>query len=77
MSKALRQQLEEIIALSDEEYTYILSHFKTRKLKKHQFAVQEGGSVEQEYFVVSGLLKASFTSEEGKEHIIQYPMKTN
>lgn len=75
MSIALRQHMEAIIPLTDAEFEHILSYFTTKKLKKHQFLVQEGNEVLHEYFVVSGLLKASFTNDAGKEHIIQFAME--
>jgi hypothetical protein len=37
MSIKLRQHFEKIIPLTDQEFEYILSHFATKKLKKHQF----------------------------------------
>lgn len=75
MSTALRQHIEKLTPLSDKEFDYILSHFTTKKLKKHQFLVQEGNLVPQDFFVVKGLLKASFTNDEGKEHILQFAME--
>ncbi|CAG4999418.1 hypothetical protein DYBT9275_02223 [Dyadobacter sp. CECT 9275] len=75
MSIELRKHIEKITPLSDKEFDYILSHFTTRKLKKHQFLVQEGNSVPNDFFVVKGLLKASFTNTEGKEHILQFAME--
>jgi CRP-like cAMP-binding protein len=75
MSKELRSHIEKIISLTDQEFDYILSHFTTKKLKKHQFLVQEGDSVQTDYFVVKGLLKAYHIDKEGKEHIMQFAME--
>jgi len=75
MSIALRQHFEKITPLTDQEFDYILSHFTTKKLKKHQFLIQEGDNVTNDYFVVKGLLKAAFTNGEGKEHILQFAME--
>ncbi|WP_026997608.1 Crp/Fnr family transcriptional regulator [Flectobacillus major] len=75
MTKVLRQHFEKITPLTDQEFDYILSHFTTKKLKKHQFLIQEGDSVINDYFVVKGLLKASFTNHDGKEHILQFAME--
>jgi CRP-like cAMP-binding protein len=75
MSIALRRHMEAIVPLTDEEFEYVLSYFTTKKLKKHQFLVQEGDEVQHEYFVLSGLLKASYTNEAGKEHILQFAME--
>lgn len=71
----LRKHLEKISPLSDEEFEYVLSHFSTRKLKKHQFLVQENSPVINDHFVVKGLLKAYYTNDEGKEHILQFALE--
>lgn len=73
MSIELRKYFEKITPLTDQEFEYILSHFTTKRLKKHQFLVQQGDPVNQEYFILSGLLKAYYTNaDDGKEHIIQF-----
>src|SRR5688572_21737152 len=75
MSKKLRQHFEKITPLTDQEFDYIFSHFKTKKLKKHQFLVQEGDFVKNTHYVVSGLLKSYFINQDGKEHILQFGME--
>ncbi|MDP9961820.1 Crp/Fnr family transcriptional regulator [Chryseobacterium lathyri] len=75
MNAELRQHFEKITPLTDQEFNYILSHFTTKKLKKHQFLIQEGDLVTTDHFVVKGLLKASFTNNDGKEHILQFAME--
>ena len=75
MSTILRQHFEKITPLSDEEFEYILSHFTTKKLKKHQYLVQENDYVQYDYYVVSGLLKASHFDNDGKEYIMQFAME--
>ena len=72
MSIILRRHIEEIIALTDSEFEYILSHFTTKKLRKHQFLVQQGEAVNNNYFVLSGCLKAYYLNKEDKEHILQF-----
>src|SRR5689334_2927133 len=72
MSQMLRQQIEKIVSLTDEEFAYVMSHFIPKKFKKHQFVVQEGQPVEYDYFVLSGCLKSYLTDANGKEHIIQF-----
>ncbi|MFT3826367.1 MAG: Crp/Fnr family transcriptional regulator [Chitinophagaceae bacterium] len=75
MSEVLRQHIEKITPLTDQEFDYILSHFVFKSLKKHQFLVQEGNAVLHDFFVVKGLLKAYYTSDGGKEHIMQFAME--
>ncbi len=75
MSLILRQQLEKIITLDNTEFEYILSHFKPKKFRKHQFVVQEGLPVDYDYFILSGCLKSYSTDANGKDHIIQFGLK--
>lgn len=75
MSHPLRQHIEKITPLTDAEFAYILSHFTGKKLKKHQFLIQEGDRVANDYFVIKGLVKAYHINKEGKEHILQFAME--
>lgn len=75
MSLALRKHIEEITPVSDEEFDYILAHFTKKTLKKHQFLVQEGNLIHDDHFVVRGLLKAYYTNDQGKDHILQFAME--
>lgn len=75
MSNILRQHIEKITAVSDKEFDYILSHFTRKKFKKHQFLIQEGNPVPNDFFVEKGLLKAYFVNNNGKEHIMQFAME--
>jgi CRP-like cAMP-binding protein len=75
MSNLLKQQIEKITSISDHEFEYILSHFNTKKLKKHQFLLQENEEVPNDYFVIKGLLKAYHTNNDGKEHIVQFALE--
>lgn len=75
MSLELRKHFEELVPLTNEEFEHINSFFKLKKLKKHQYLVQENELVTTLYFVVKGLLKTSFIDKEGKEHIIQFAME--
>lgn len=73
--QSLRQHFEKITSLTDAEFEYISSHFTTKSLKKHQFVIQKDDVVKHDYFVVSGLLKAYHTDQDGKDHIIQFAME--
>lgn len=74
MSQLLRQQIEKIMPLTDGEFDYILSHFTPKKYKKHQFLIQEGEDVPNDFFVLDGCLKAYHVSQDGKEHILQFAL---
>ncbi|TRX61873.1 Crp/Fnr family transcriptional regulator [Fulvivirga sp. M361] len=75
MKIKLRQQIEEIVSLTDEEFELVLSHFEQKAFKKHKLIIQQGDYVRHDYFVVKGLMKASRISSEGKEHIIHFAME--
>ncbi|WP_031529635.1 Crp/Fnr family transcriptional regulator [Dyadobacter crusticola] len=75
MTELLRKQIEEIILLTDDEFEFVLAHFTTKKFKKHQFVVQEGQMVEDDFFVLEGCLKSYLTEPTGKEHIIQFGLQ--
>ena len=75
MDAVLREHIEKIVSLTDDEFTYIRSHFSTKKYKKHQFVIQAGEHVNYAYFVVSGLLKLVHTDASGKEHIVAFAME--
>jgi len=75
MSTALRRHFEQITPLTDQEFDYILSHFTTKKLKKHQYLLQAGDLIQNDHFVTKGLLKATHTDHDGKEHIMQFAME--
>jgi CRP-like cAMP-binding protein len=75
MSLELRQHIEKIVPLTDDEFAFVRSHFASKKFLKHQFLIQEGNHVEHDFFVVNGLLKSFHMDEDGKEHILQFAMK--
>lgn len=75
MEAALREHIEKIVPLTDDEFAFVLTHFSTKKYKKHQFLIQEGEPVPYAYFVVSGLLKLVHTDASGREHIVSFAME--
>lgn len=75
MSVFLRQQIEQIVPLTDAEFDYVVSHFQQRRFRKHQFVVQEGQMVANDFFILDGCLKSYSTDRNGKDHIIQFGLK--
>lgn len=71
----LQSHFGKLISFTPEEFAYVSSHFTSRKFRKHQFLVQQGSPVSNDFFVVKGLVKSSFTNEQGKEHILQLAME--
>jgi CRP-like cAMP-binding protein len=75
MQHPLRQHIEKILPLTDEEFASVLDHFTVKKFKKHRFLIQEGEPVKYNYFVLSGLFKLIFTETSGKQHIVAFAME--
>ncbi|MET4142335.1 Crp/Fnr family transcriptional regulator [Pedobacter sp. UYP1] len=72
----LKQHITKTASLTDEQFEYFFSHFKPRSYKKGQVIIGTGEKVEQEYFVISGCLKAFFINDELKMYILQFAMPT-
>ena len=68
----LRKHIEEIIPITDEEFTYIQTFFTLKKLRKHQYLIQEGDQVNFEYLILAGVFRVFYLDDEGKEHILQF-----
>ena len=75
MHEKLREHIEKIIPLTNNEFVFISTHFITKKFKKHQFLIQEGEPVKYHFFIISGLLKLVFTDDTGKQHIVSFAME--
>ena len=75
MKHPLRRHIEEIISLTDEEFTFVLSHFQKVNKLKHQYLVEEGSIVDKEYWIIKGCLKSYFVDHNGKSHILQFGME--
>jgi CRP-like cAMP-binding protein len=72
MTHPLRQHIEKITPISNEEFEYILSHFSLKKLKKHQFLIQEGDTSITMCYVLKGCLKSYQVGTDDKEHIVYF-----
>jgi CRP-like cAMP-binding protein len=75
MQHILRQHIEKIISLSNEEFAFVWSHFTVESHKKRDFLIQKGQAVPHVYFVVSGLLKLMYNDDAGNEHIVAFAME--
>jgi CRP-like cAMP-binding protein len=75
VQEKLRRHIEAIIPLTDEEYSSIISLFSIKKIKKNQFLIKQGETVKEAYYVLSGLLKLTFTDDSGKLHIVSFAME--
>lgn len=68
----LRKHIEEIVPVSDEDFQLIKSYFTLRKIKKHQYLLQEGEPVIFEYLILSGVFRMFYLDTNGREHIVQF-----
>lgn len=75
MQKILREHIEKIVPLTDDEFAFVCDHFTIKNYKKREFLIQEGGSVKYTYFVVSGLLMLVHHDDSGKQHIVSFAME--
>lgn len=72
----LQEHITKTASLTQEEFDYFFSHFKSLTFKKGQTIISEGDKVDCEYFVISGCLKAFFINDEIKMYILQFAMPT-
>lgn len=72
---SLRNHIENIVSLKDEEFAFVSKHFTLQQFKKGTAVFTAGDKVKYVYFVLSGLLKLSHTDESGKEHIVSFAME--
>ncbi|CCH53078.1 putative transcriptional regulator, Crp/Fnr family [Fibrisoma limi BUZ 3] len=72
---ALRQHVDKVIPLTDEESARASALFTVKKLRKKQFLVQQGDVCKYESFVVSGCLKSYYTDEQGHDHILRFSVE--
>lgn len=68
----LKKHIEKYVHLTDEEFTFLSSLFRSKKIKKKHFLLHEGDVCQFEAFVVSGLLRTYVIDTEGKEHILYF-----
>lgn len=71
----LRNHIEEIAPLTDNEWKTVSSKFHLRHLKKHHFLIQEGQLVHHEFWIIDGLVKSYAIDNKGKEHILRFGME--
>jgi CRP-like cAMP-binding protein len=72
----LREHISKTIAIPDDQFDHVFSHFKLQSYKKGQTVITEGTSVHAEYFVLEGCLKSFFINDNLKMFILQFAMPT-
>src|SRR6476620_10292438 len=71
----LFKAIEKHVALTEADKMKIRSHSSVKKLRKHQYLLQEGDVAHTENFVVKGCLRSYEVSEKGQEHVIQFSIE--
>lgn len=72
----LKTHVAKITTLTEVEFDYFFSHFKSMHFKKGQVIIDSGQAVDSEYFVVAGCLKSFFINDDMKMFILQFAMPT-
>lgn len=75
MQEKLREHIEKIVPLTDDEFSLVSSHFTVSSFKKREFLIKEGERVKYSYFVISGLLMLAHNDASGKQHIVSFAME--
>ncbi|MGE6219674.1 Crp/Fnr family transcriptional regulator [Nubsella zeaxanthinifaciens] len=71
----LRQHIQQIVTLSNEQFDIVLQHFTPKTVAKKSYLIKAGQKVTSEFLVVEGLLKTFLFDEKAKEHILQFAME--
>ncbi|WP_308991988.1 Crp/Fnr family transcriptional regulator [Mariniflexile litorale] len=75
MKEKLKKHIEKTIPLTDDEFSFVVSHFSFEEYKKNDFIFQKGESVKNCYFIVTGLLKLVYEDQKGNQHIVSFAME--
>ncbi|HCY75378.1 MAG TPA: cyclic nucleotide-binding protein [Ignavibacteriales bacterium] len=75
MFSLLRAHIEKRVHLTDEEFDICTKYFVSKKLKKHQFLLNEGDVCRYVGFVNSGCLREYKIDNKGVEHILQFAIE--
>ncbi len=75
MFELLRKKVDEIIAVTDDEFEYCKTLFLPKKLRKKHYLLQEGDVCKYTAFVEKGILRTYTVDDKGAEHILQFGME--
>lgn len=75
MHPKLKNHIEKVAPLTDDEFDFVSEHFIQKSFKKHQFLVQPGEPVPYNYFLLSGLTKLVYTDDVLKQHVLAFAME--
>ena len=69
-SQALIQYIQQYVDITSDDITMIQSTFRVKRYLKGQYVAQSGDVCKYLSFVLSGCLKTSFITFDGKEHVV-------
>jgi CRP-like cAMP-binding protein len=75
MFELLQKHIARRINLTEEEFDRCMKYFIPKKLRKHQFLLQEGDVCRSIAFVSKGCLRCYSVDEKGEEHIVQFAIE--
>lgn len=75
MYELLHHKINEIISITEEEFSFCKTLFLPKKLRKRQYLLQEGGVCKYTAFVEKGILRTYSVDDKGNEHILQFSME--
>ena len=75
MFNLLRKNIEKRVHLTNEEFEICKKFFTPKKIRKHQFLLQEGEVCKHIAFVNKGCLREYTIDNKGVEHIMQFAIE--
>jgi len=67
MLQVLKNSLADSISLSDEQWDFVFSHFKSKTTKRNEILLEKGKISQYIYFVVKGCLRIFLIGDDGQE----------
>lgn len=68
----LKQNIKNLVEMSDEDIDLFTSYFKSKKIKKKDFLLREGNVFSFEGFVVDGCFRVFTIDEKGNENTLYF-----
>ena len=75
MYGVFKNYMDSKIELSPEQSDWIRSLSVVKKLRKHQYLLNEGDVCTQHAFVTKGCLRSYFVDCDGKEHVVKFAVE--
>lgn len=75
VEKSLKDHLEKFTRITEKEFELVLQYFRHQQLKKNEYLIKSGASVDHTYWIKKGLVISSFNDSKGKEHIMQFAIE--